>query len=60
MRELGLVKTPGCSWITILGTIYEFYQADRSHPLTSLIYETLDRTIKAASLAGDCSEEDYF
>ena len=57
MRELGLVKTPGCSWITVSGIVHRFYQADRSHPLTVLIYETLDLVTGEASLAGESSSE---
>ncbi|XP_062078402.1 pentatricopeptide repeat-containing protein At5g04780, mitochondrial-like [Humulus lupulus] len=53
MKELGLVKTPGCSWITIYGTVHKFYQGDHSHPSTLLIYETLHRMVKVASLASD-------
>ena len=41
MRELGLVKTPGCSWITVAGRVHKFYQEDLSHPETQMIYETL-------------------
>ncbi|KAJ9177800.1 hypothetical protein P3X46_012972 [Hevea brasiliensis] len=46
MRELGLVKTPGCSWITIAGMIHKFYQGDYSHPSTKVMCETLDDMIK--------------
>lgn len=42
MRELGLVKLPGCSWINIGGEIHKFYQADTSHPLADMIYEMID------------------
>ena len=53
MKDLGLVKTPGCSWITISGTIHKFYQGDHSHPLTLLIHETLDGIVKVAPLASE-------
>ncbi|CAK9162542.1 unnamed protein product [Ilex paraguariensis] len=42
MRELGLFKTPGCSWISIGGNVHRFYQGDVSHPFSQTIYETLD------------------
>ncbi|PON72471.1 Pentatricopeptide repeat [Parasponia andersonii] len=53
MKDLGLVKTPGCSWITISGTVHKFYQGDHSHRLTLPIYETIDGLVKVASLASD-------
>lgn len=37
MRELGLMKTPGCSWINIAGRAHKFYQGDLSHPLAHMI-----------------------
>jgi pentatricopeptide repeat protein len=54
MRNLGLVKTPGCSWITIAGKIHKFYQGDHSHPQTKMINEILDRIIQAPMLRADC------
>lgn len=42
MKERGLRKVPGCSWITISGKIYSFYVADKVHTSSSLIYEILD------------------
>ncbi|XP_059644653.1 pentatricopeptide repeat-containing protein At5g04780, mitochondrial-like [Cornus florida] len=42
MRELGLVKTSGCSWINVSGKVHKFYQGDLSPPLSQMIYETLD------------------
>lgn len=58
MKDLGLVKTPGCSWIIISGTLHKFYQGDHSHPLSVLIYETLNGIIKVASLGRGCWEGD--
>ncbi|KAF3441413.1 hypothetical protein FNV43_RR15327 [Rhamnella rubrinervis] len=46
MKDLGLAKTPGCSWITISGTIHVFHGGDHSHPLTVQLYETLDTITK--------------
>ncbi|KAL5555620.1 hypothetical protein UlMin_037856 [Ulmus minor] len=60
MKDLGLVKNPGCSWITISGTVHKFYQGDHSHPLSVQIYETLDRIIKMASLFNsDCQQGEF-
>ncbi|GMH25118.1 hypothetical protein Nepgr_026961 [Nepenthes gracilis] len=42
MRDLGLFKTPGCSWISIAGRVQKFYQGDISHPSTHTIFEILN------------------
>ncbi|KAK4786311.1 hypothetical protein SAY86_003000 [Trapa natans] len=42
MREKGLRKEPGYSWIVIDGTTNCFYVADRVHPSSSTIYEMLN------------------
>ncbi|KAG6571351.1 Pentatricopeptide repeat-containing protein, mitochondrial, partial [Cucurbita argyrosperma subsp. sororia] len=49
MRELGLTKLPGCSWITIEGVVHKFYGGDKSHPLGLRIFETLS-AVKQASV----------
>ncbi|KHN30710.1 Pentatricopeptide repeat-containing protein, chloroplastic [Glycine soja] len=41
MKERGLKKVPGCSWITISGKTHSFSVADKAHPSSSLIYEML-------------------
>ncbi|KAF5745141.1 pentatricopeptide repeat-containing protein [Tripterygium wilfordii] len=50
MKELGLTKTPGCSWITIAGVIHKFYQGDCSHPLAQVIAEMLGQMITVLML----------
>ncbi|KAK7268683.1 hypothetical protein RIF29_21389 [Crotalaria pallida] len=42
MKERGMRKVPGCSWITISGKTHSFSVADKAHPSSSLIYEMLD------------------
>lgn len=59
MKDLGLVKTPGCSWIMISGKIHKFYQGDNSHPLAVLVCKTLERITKAKLLSGECGVEEY-
>ncbi|KAL5818754.1 hypothetical protein ACOSQ3_022665 [Xanthoceras sorbifolium] len=56
MRELGLVKTPGCSWITVAGKTHRFYQGYPSHPLTQMVYKTLDGIIKAPMFPDDSGQ----
>lgn len=41
MRGLGLIKTPGCSWINIAGRAHKFYQGDLSHPLAHMIFKII-------------------
>ncbi|XP_042498563.1 pentatricopeptide repeat-containing protein At5g04780, mitochondrial-like [Macadamia integrifolia] len=50
MRELGLVKTPGCSWITIKSKVHRFYQGDISDTRVKMICETLDKMILTVML----------
>lgn len=42
MKQRGIVKQPGCSWVTLRGVRHEFVSADRSHPLSEKIYQKLD------------------
>ncbi|KAM0946394.1 putative tetratricopeptide-like helical domain superfamily [Dioscorea sansibarensis] len=41
MRELGISKTPGCSWIIMNGKSHAFYQGDISHPFANRVCEVL-------------------
>ncbi|XP_039122625.1 pentatricopeptide repeat-containing protein At5g04780, mitochondrial-like [Dioscorea cayenensis subsp. rotundata] len=41
MRELGISKTPGCSWIIINGKSHTFYQGNISHPFAKRVCEVL-------------------
>ncbi|KAL2317632.1 hypothetical protein Fmac_031508 [Flemingia macrophylla] len=42
MKEKGLRKTAGCSWIEVGQELHVFIASDRSHPKTDEIYITLD------------------
>ena len=49
LRDRGLKKTPGCSWLEINGRVHEFRVADRSHTRSDEIYRivgTLELEIK--------------
>ncbi|WCJ24151.1 Pentatricopeptide repeat (PPR) superfamily protein [Euphorbia peplus] len=46
MKEMGLRKVPGCSWITISDTTHCFYATDKAHPCSNSIYEMLNGLIK--------------
>ena len=41
MKQKGLRKTPGCSWLQIGGELHVFVAGDKSHPETGNIYQTL-------------------
>ncbi|XP_057949100.1 pentatricopeptide repeat-containing protein At5g46460, mitochondrial [Malania oleifera] len=42
MKQRGIVKQPGCSWVTLRGMRHVFLSGDRSHPLSKKIYQKLD------------------
>ncbi|PON97610.1 Tetratricopeptide-like helical domain containing protein [Trema orientale] len=41
MKELGLRKNPGCSWIETNESTQTFFVQDKSHPQAEMIYECL-------------------
>ncbi|PRQ41568.1 putative tetratricopeptide-like helical domain-containing protein [Rosa chinensis] len=41
MKELGLRKNPGCSWIEINERIQPFFVQDESHPESEMVYQCL-------------------
>lgn len=41
LRDRGLKKTPGCSWLEINGCVHEFRAADQSHPKADDIHTVL-------------------
>eukprot|EP01018_Ginkgo_biloba_P025036 Gb_28343 [translate_table: standard] len=43
MKDKGVKKEPGCSWIEVQNRMHKFFVGDKSHPQTEEIYETLDR-----------------
>ncbi|EOY27823.1 Pentatricopeptide repeat (PPR) superfamily protein [Theobroma cacao] len=42
MKQRGIVKQPGCSWVTVRGVRHEFVSGDKSHPFSEEIYQKLD------------------
>lgn len=53
MRDRGLIKNPGCSWIEVDNKVHAFYVGDKSHPQTEVIYAMLE------SLAGQMKDAGY-
>ncbi|QCE07702.1 structure-specific endonuclease subunit SLX1 [Vigna unguiculata] len=56
MKERGLKKIPGCSWIIVGGKTHSFCVADKAHPSSSLIYGMLDDLVSIMS--DGCAESD--
>ncbi|KAK1420374.1 hypothetical protein QVD17_21915 [Tagetes erecta] len=42
MKNKGIMKEPGLSWVNFKGSRHEFLSGDRSHPMTTEIYEKLE------------------
>ncbi|XP_057837431.2 pentatricopeptide repeat-containing protein At2g03880, mitochondrial-like [Cryptomeria japonica] len=58
MKDKGIKKTPGCSWIEDHKMVHAFCVGDRSHPQTHKIYALLEKLaweIKAAGYVPDSS-----
>eukprot|EP01018_Ginkgo_biloba_P008707 Gb_07635 [translate_table: standard] len=53
IKDKGLKKEPGCSWIEIGNRVHAFLAEDRSHPQLEKIYATLE------SLVGPMKEAGY-
>ncbi|CAK9180919.1 unnamed protein product [Ilex paraguariensis] len=52
MRDNGVMKTPGCSWIEVDNRVYEFFMGDKSHPLSEKIYIMIRELGLKMKLAG--------
>ncbi|XP_057841861.2 pentatricopeptide repeat-containing protein At3g22690 [Cryptomeria japonica] len=56
MKDRGIQKTPGCSWIEVNKEVHNFIGGDRSHPEIHKIYtklEILSREMKVAGYVPD-------
>ncbi|XP_024968823.1 pentatricopeptide repeat-containing protein At4g13650 isoform X1 [Cynara cardunculus var. scolymus] len=52
MKDRGVKKVPGRSWIEVKNTVHAFFVGDRLHPLADEIYESLDDLDKRAAEIG--------
>lgn len=52
MKNKGIEKTPGCSWIEFNGQIHQFVAGDRSHIQTENIYTMLEEITQRVRLDG--------
>ncbi|EAY97495.1 hypothetical protein OsI_19422 [Oryza sativa Indica Group] len=52
MRERGVNKTPGCSWVEISGKVLEFYAGDEPQHGADDMYQVLDLLVDEMRLEG--------
>eukprot|EP01018_Ginkgo_biloba_P028159 Gb_32965 [translate_table: standard] len=52
MKERGVKKNPGCSWIEVKNRVHVFVVEDRSHPQMERIYAMLERLARQMEVAG--------
>ena len=52
MKQNGVKKIPGQTWIEINGKVHSFIVEDKSHEFTNEIYEELEKLNKEMKLAG--------
>ncbi|XP_059653102.1 pentatricopeptide repeat-containing protein At1g28690, mitochondrial-like [Cornus florida] len=59
MKDRGLRKLPGCSWININSKTHSFCVADKGHPCSDIIYKMLDELVLAMKGTGSSSDFEY-
>jgi pentatricopeptide repeat protein len=52
MKDRGVKKTPGCSWIELNKEVHAFFGGDRSHPQTAEIYAKLEKLAREMKAEG--------
>ena len=52
IKENGLKRRPGCSWIQVNNRVHAFLAGDKSHPQTEKIYATLQNLAQQMREAG--------
>eukprot|EP01018_Ginkgo_biloba_P034076 Gb_04449 [translate_table: standard] len=59
VKERGLKKPPGCSFIEVNNTVHAFLVGDRSHPQSEIIYAMLDTLTKQMEAVGYVPNTDF-
>lgn len=59
MKDLGLEKNPGCSWIEVKNKVHMLLAGDKSHPLMKLIIEKLDEISMEMKKRGYAPKVDF-
>ncbi|CAN6456660.1 unnamed protein product [Victoria cruziana] len=52
MKEMGIEKEPGCSWIEVRDKVHVFVSDDKFHPHKDEIYDKLDMLMSQMKMAG--------
>ncbi|XP_042399931.1 pentatricopeptide repeat-containing protein At2g34400-like [Zingiber officinale] len=52
MRERGVAKTPGCSWIEVSDRVHEFHAGDRMHLRATEIFDMIDLAVDEMKMEG--------
>ncbi|KAL6644302.1 hypothetical protein ACP70R_015910 [Stipagrostis hirtigluma subsp. patula] len=58
MKNRGLNKVPGWSWIEVKDEVHSFNAEDRSHPRMNDIYEMLGMLLQVAPSLSSCEDEE--
>ncbi|XP_010522446.1 PREDICTED: pentatricopeptide repeat-containing protein At1g06140, mitochondrial-like isoform X2 [Tarenaya hassleriana] len=56
MKQREIIKTPGCSWISVNGRTHYFLVSDKEHLCSHWVYEMLDNLVSTMTGTG-CSQE---
>lgn len=59
MKERGITKTPGCSWLQVGNRVHTFVVGDKSNMESDKIYNFLDELVEKMKLAGYKPDTDY-
>ncbi|KAL6206030.1 hypothetical protein ACLB2K_023281 [Fragaria x ananassa] len=59
MRDRGVAKTPGCSWVQLRNRVYTFVAGDRSNEHSEKIYKFLKEMGEKMRLAGFVPNTDF-
>ncbi|KAF8390580.1 hypothetical protein HHK36_025107 [Tetracentron sinense] len=57
MKDKGVQKKPGCSWIEVNNVVHEFVAGDNSHPRSEEIYSKLVELSELTKLATEIREQ---
>ncbi|KAK9095842.1 hypothetical protein Sjap_021339 [Stephania japonica] len=57
MKDRGVKKEPGISWIEIGSTVHSFVAGDRSHPNSQVVYEKLEELLEKIRKLGYVNEK---
>jgi len=59
MKERGITKTPGCSWLQVGNRVHTFVVGDKSNKESDKIYNFLDELVEKMKMAGYKPDTDY-